>query len=301
MSDAQDPDFRCGFAAFVGRPNVGKSTLLNALIRHKVSIVSPKPQTTRHRILGILSQPQAQIVFVDTPGLHANAGRAMNRHMNRTALSSLHDADVCLMVIEALCWMPEDQHVLETVVGTGRPILLIVNKADKVFPKERLLPFIEELNRKAPFAEIIPVSGLKGHNLESLPAVIARHLPLSPPHFPVDQVTDRSEQFQAAEIVREKLTLRLHQELPYGLTVAIEQFKEEDGRLQIHAVIWVERTGQKAIVIGHGGEQLKEVGRAARIEMSERFGRSVHLETWVKVKENWSDNELALRQLGYDG
>ena len=301
MNDSVHPsDFRCGFAAIIGRPNVGKSTLLNALIQHKISIVSPKPQTTRHRILGILTQTDAQIVFVDTPGLHANAGRAMNRHMNRTALSSLQDADVNLFVIEALRWMDEDQHVLDQAVASGRPIVLLVNKVDKVFPKERLLPYIEELNRKAQFAQIVPVSGLKGSNLASLPQLIARHLPLSPPHFPADQLTDRSDQFQAAEIVREKLTLRLRQELPYGLTVALEQFKEEEGRLLVNAVIWVERTSQKAIVIGHGGEQLKEVGRAARIEMSNRFARPVHLELWVKVKENWSDNELALRQLGYE-
>jgi GTP-binding protein Era len=300
MSEDPNAGFRCGFAAIIGRPNVGKSTLLNALVHRKVSIVSPKPQTTRHRILGILNQPGAQVIFVDTPGLHANSGRAMNRHMNRTALSSLHDADVNLLVVEALRWTDEDQHVLGEAVAGGRPIVLIVNKVDKIFPKERLLPYMDELNRKATFAEIVPLSGLKGSNLESLPQVIARHLPLSPPHFPPDQITDRSEEFQAAEIVREKLTLRLRQELPYGLTVAIEQFKEEDGRLLVNAVIWVERTGQKAIVIGHGGEQLKEVGRAARIEMSESFGRPVHLELWVKVKENWSDNEVALRQLGYE-
>ena len=300
MSEDPNTGFRCGFAAIIGRPNVGKSTLLNALIHRKVSIVSPKPQTTRHRILGILNQPDAQIVFVDTPGLHANSGRAMNRHMNRTALSSLHDADVNLLVVEALRWTDEDQHVLDQAVAGGRPIVLIVNKVDKIFPKERLLPYMDEMNRKTMFAEIVPLSGLKGSNLESLPQVIARHLPLSPPHFPPDQVTDRSEEFQAAEIVREKLTLRLRQELPYGLTVVIEQFKEEDGRLLVNAVIWVERTRQKAIVIGHGGEQLKEVGRAARIEMSESLGRPVHLELWVKVKENWSDNEVALRQLGYE-
>lgn len=300
MSESPVTDIRCGFAAIVGRPNVGKSTLLNALIRRKVSIVSPKPQTTRHRILGILTQADLQIIFVDTPGLHASSGRAMNRHMNRTALSSLQDADVCLLVVEALRWTEEDQHVLDQAVAAGRPIVLVVNKVDRIFPRERLLPYIEELNRKAKFEDIVPLSGLKGSNVESLPQVIARHLPLSPPHFPPDQITDRSEEFQAAEIVREKLTLRLRQELPYGLTVAIEQFKEEDGRLFVNAVIWVERTGQKAIVIGQGGEQLKEVGRAARIEMSERFGRSVHLELWVKVKENWSDNEVALRQLGYE-
>ena len=295
-----EPGFRCGFAAIVGRPNVGKSTLLNALLKRKISIVSPKPQTTRHRILGILTTQEAQIVFVDTPGLHSGGGRAMNRHMNRAALNSLNDADVNLFVIEALRWTEEDQRVLDALAERGRPIIALVNKVDKVFPKERLLPFLEELSRRAHFAELIPLSGLKGSGLESLPGVIARHLPQSPPHFPAEQVTDRSDQFLASEIVREKLTWRLRQELPYGLTVGIERFEEEDGRLMINAVIWVERSGQKAIVIGQGGEQLKEVGRAARLEMNELFKRPVHLELWVKVKENWSDNENALRQLGYE-
>jgi GTP-binding protein Era len=292
--------YRCGFAALVGRPNVGKSTLLNALIGEKISIVTPKPQTTRHRILGILTKPFAQIIFVDTPGLHSTARRAMNRHMNRAALASLQDADLNLFVAEALRWTDEDQRVLEELVKQGRPIIVILNKVDKVFPKERLLPFIDELAQRAKFEEIVPVSALRGTQLERLPETIAKYLPVSPPHFPADQLTDRSLEFQAAEIVREKLTLRLRQELPYGLTVAIERFAEEDGRFVINAVIWVERTGQKAIVIGHGGEQLKEVGRAARLEMCERFGRPVHLELWVKVKENWSDNEAALKQLGYE-
>jgi GTP-binding protein Era len=295
-----DPQFRCGFVAIVGRPNVGKSTLLNALLERKVSIVSPKPQTTRHRILGIRSSDTAQIVFVDTPGLHAGGKRAMNRHMNRAAVMSLNDADLNLFVIEALRWTDEDQRILEQLVERGRPIVLAVNKVDRVTPRERLLPYIEELSRKAHFAEVIPMSGLKRSNLAGLPELITKYLPLSPPHFPTDQVTDRSPEFQASEIVREKLTLRLHQELPYGLTVGIERFVHEDGRLLVNAVIWVERAGQKAIVIGQGGEQLKEVGRAARIEMSGLFGSPVHLELWVKVKENWSDSEAALRQLGYE-
>ena len=293
-------NYRCGFAAIVGRPNVGKSTLLNALLRRKVSIVSPKPQTTRHRILGILTRPEDQIIFVDTPGIHSGARRAMNRHMNRAALSSLADADINLFVVEALTWTDEDQRVLDALKQQQRPIILVLSKVDKVTPRERLLPYITEMSRRAEFVEVVPLSALKHSNLEQLPSIIARHLPLSPPHFPPDQVTDRSPEFQAAEIVREKLTLRLRQELPYGLTVALEQFKEEDGRLLVNAVIWVERTGQKAIVIGQGGEQLKEVGRSARIEMSNLFGRPVHLELWVKVKENWSDSEMALKQLGYE-
>jgi len=293
-------DFRCGFVAIVGRPNVGKSTLLNALLERKVSIVSPKPQTTRHRILGIRTDAASQIIFVDTPGLHAGGKRAMNRHMNRAAVMSLNDADVNLFMIEALRWTDEDQRILEQLVQRGRPILLGVNKVDRAQPRERLLPFIEELSRKADLAEVIPMSGLKGSNVSVLPGLITKYLPVSPPHFPLDQVTDRSPEFQASEIVREKLTLRLHQELPYGLTVGIERFVREDGRLMVNAVIWVERAGQKAIVIGHGGEQLKEIGRAARLEMNELFGTPVHLELWVKVKENWSDSETALRQLGYE-
>jgi GTP-binding protein Era len=237
--------FRCGFAAIVGRPNVGKSTLVNALLGRKISIVSPKPQTTRHRILGILTRPDVQIVFVDTPGLHPTARRAMNRHMNRAALASLQDADVNLFVVEALRWTGEDQRVLDELMKQARPIILLINKVDKVFPKDRLLPFIDELRGRAPFAEVMPLSALKGANVDELRHLIAKHMPESPPHFPADQVTDRSKEFLAAEIVREKLTLRLRQELPYGLTVVIEQFKEEDGRLFINAVIWVERSGQR--------------------------------------------------------
>jgi GTP-binding protein Era len=265
-----------------------------------VSIVSPKPQTTRHRILGILNRPKAQIVFVDTPGLHGAGNRAMNRHMNRAAVASLTDADVNLMVIEAAAWTAEDQRVLEQLVDRGLPIMLVVNKVDKIRPKERLLPLIEEMTHRAQFTEVIPLSASKRDNLARLPDLIVHHLPLSPPHFPLDQVTDRSVQFRAAEIIREKLTLRLHQELPYGLTVEIERFVHEGTRWLMYAVIWVERPGQKAIVIGHGGGQLKEVGRASRIEISSLLNAPVHLELWVKVKDNWSDSEAALRQLGYD-
>jgi len=299
-------DFRCGFVAIVGRPNVGKSTLLNAVLGRKVSIVSPKPQTTRHRILGILNhsisnRPTAQIVFVDTPGLHTNERRAMNRYMNRAARASLSDADINLFVVEALTWNDDDQQVLEYLKHSNRPTMLIVNKVDTVYPKERLLSYMQEMQRRMEFAAIVPLSGLKRNGLEQLPALLAQHLPLAPPHYPQEQITDRSDQFQATEVIREKLTWRLNQELPYGITVQIERFEEqEDGRLMINAIIWVERTGQKAIVIGQGGEGLKEVGRLARLELKHLFGKSVHLELWVKVKENWSDSEAALRQLGFE-
>ncbi|MGC3980749.1 MAG: GTPase Era [Steroidobacteraceae bacterium] len=297
-----DENYRCGFAAIVGRPNVGKSTLLNALLKRKVAIVSPKPQTTRHRILGILTANEAQIVFVDTPGIHVTERRMMNKYMNRSALASLADADVDLFLVEALKWTDEDQHVLNNLKQSGRPIVLLVSKVDKVQPKERLMPFLAEISRKADFVEVVPISGLKRINLDHLPKLIAKHLPLSPPHFPEEQVTDRSDRFQTAEIIREKLIWRLRDELPYGLTVEIERFEfdEESGKLVINAVIWVERTGQKAIVIGEKGEGLKKVGTAARLELQKLLETPVHLELWVKVKENWSDSAAALRQFGYE-
>jgi GTP-binding protein Era len=294
---------RGGFAALVGRPNVGKSTLLNALLGRKVSIVSPKPQTTRNRIHGVLTRPGMQIVFVDLPGIHARQPRAINRYMNRTALASLADSDVNLFLIEALRWTDEDERALAKLVEAGRPILLIINKVDRAKPKERLLPFIAEITRKAQFAEVVPLSALKHSNLERLPEVIAKYLPESPLLFPADQVTDVSDPFMAAEIVREKLTRRLQDELPYGLVVEVEgigEAEDEPGKLVVQAVIWVERTGQKAIVIGKGGEVLKEVGRAARLELKRHFGRPVHLELWVKVREDWSDDENALRKFGYE-
>lgn len=300
MSEVDSSSFRCGFAAIVGRPNVGKSTLMNALLGRKLSIVSPKPQTTRHRILGILNGPAHQIIFVDTPGLHPAERRAMNRHMNRAALTSLVDSDVNLFLIEAMRWMDDDERVLDELKRAGRPVMLLINKVDLIHGRERLLPFIQELSLKMSFAEVLPMSGLKNDGTERLPELVARHLPLSPPHFPEDQYTDRSPEFQIAEVIREKLTLRLRQELPYGLTVQVERMAEEEGRLVIHAVIWVERNGQKAIVIGQGGEQLKEIGRASRLDINRLLNRPVHLELWVKVKENWSDNENALRQLGYE-
>jgi GTP-binding protein Era len=309
---------RCGYAAIVGRPNVGKSTLLNALLGQKVSIVAPKPQTTRHRILGILSQDEVQIVFVDTPGIHSTGRRVMNQVMNRSATASLAEADVVLFVVEALVWTDEDARVLERVDSAKRPVIALVNKVDRVKDRARLLPFIDELSKQAGFQDIVPISAEKGIGLEALPKLIERHLPVAPAFFPADQVTDRSERFLAAEIVREKLTWRLRDELPYGIAVEIERFEEETEtpppalpgqsgqkaapgrRMTIGAVIWVERNGQKAIVIGAGGERLKEIGRLARLELNQLLHGHVHLELWVKVKENWADNEQALRSFGYE-
>jgi GTP-binding protein Era len=294
---------RCGIAALVGRPNVGKSTLLNALLGRKVSIVSPRPQTTRTRIHGVLTQPGLQIVFADLPGIHSKQPRAINRYMNRTALASLADADVNLFVIEALRWTEDDGRALEELQRAGRPIVLLINKVDRARPKDRLLPFIAELSSKAQFAAVVPLSALKRNNLERLPQLIGRFLPASPPLYPPDQVTDAGDRFMAAEIIREKLTRRLQEEVPYGLMVEIDgmgEAEDEPGKLVVQAVIWVERTGQKAIVIGKGGELLKEIGRAARLDLKQHFGRPVHLELWVKVREGWSDDENALRRFGFE-
>ncbi|HET9694577.1 MAG TPA: GTPase Era [Steroidobacteraceae bacterium] len=300
---ADEPLPRCGFAALAGRPNVGKSTLLNALLGRKVSIVSPKPQTTRTRIHGVLNRPGMQITFVDLPGIHAKQTRAMNRYMNRTAISSLTDVDLNLFVVEALRWTDEDERVLEALKQAGLPIVLLINKVDRAHPRERLLPYIEQLAQKAEFAEVVPISATRPASLERLPEVIARHLPQQPRIFPEDQVTDSPDHFMAAELIREKLMLRLQEELPYGLVVEIEGMgdsEDEPGKLFVQAVIWVERAGQKAIVIGKGGELLKTVGRQARLDLKEHFGRAVHLELWVKVKEGWSDDENAMRKFGYE-
>jgi GTP-binding protein Era len=286
--------------AIVGRPNVGKSTLVNALVGRKVTIVSAKPQTTRHRILGVVNRPDAQLVLVDTPGLHESTRRVMNQYMNRVAISSSRDADVLLFVIEAMKFTEEDMWVWDRVRGLKQPLFLVINKVDRVAPKDRLLPFLDEMTRRVPASEIVPVSALESDNLDRLADVVGLRLPVAPPLFAPDVHTDRDEPFQASEIVREKLTLKLREELPYGINVQIERFAEEDGRIIINAVIWVERAGQKAIVIGQGGERLKEIGRLARIELNDLWQRSVHLELWVKVKENWADNEMALRQFGYE-
>lgn len=297
-----DVPHRAGFVALVGRPNVGKSTLMNALVGQKVSIVSPKPQTTRHRILGILSRPGWQALFLDTPGLHGNARRQLNRAMNRAALSSLGEAQLAVFVVDGDRWTAEDEAALQKIQQSGLPAILVVNKVDRIRPKERLLPVIDRLSRLHDFAAVVPVSALKGGNLERLTAAIAAALPASEPVYPEDQVTDRSERFLAGEVIREKLTHVLHEELPYGITVEIERWEEhDDGRVEINAVIWVERDGQKKIVIGEGGARLKAVGRAARLELNELLGRRVYLELWVKVREDWADNEAALRQFGYDG
>jgi GTP-binding protein Era len=292
--------YRCGLVAVIGRPNVGKSTLINAVMGRKISIVTAKPQTTRHRILAVHTTDEAQTIFVDTPGIHRKAGKAMNRLMNRTAANALADADVILFVSDATRWTDEDDAVLKRLQGVRGPVVAVLNKIDRVQPREKLLAEIAEMAARHGFAEIVPVSALKRDNLGELLALLPAYLPESPPLFPEDMYTDRSPEFQAAEVIREKLTLMLHQEVPYGLTVQIERFVEDDAGIAIDATIWVERSSQKGIVVGKGGAVLKRVGTAARLELRDQFGCSVHLELWVKVKSNWADNEADLANLGYE-
>jgi GTPase len=292
--------FRSGLAALVGRPNVGKSTLLNALVGEKLSIVTPRPQTTRHRILGICNLPEAQIAFADTPGLHREARRALNKAMNRTAAAALADADVVVLVVEALRWDAGDELVLQRIARSGRPVILAVNKIDRVRPRSALLPYLASVASRHGFLAIVPVSALKSDNIDDLRDTIAAHLPPSPALFPGGEVTDRGPAFRIAEIIREKLTLALNQEVPYGIAVEVERLAEEDGQLTVDAAIWVDREGQKPIVIGARGERLKRVGRSARLALNELLKRRVHLNLWVKVRENWADNARALRQLGVE-
>jgi GTP-binding protein Era len=292
---------RCGFAALVGRPNVGKSTLLNALTGQKISIVTPRPQTTRHRVLGLVNLPQAQIAFVDTPGLHHQQQRALNRAMNRTAAAAALDADVVMLVVEAVRFGAEDELALSRAKESGRPVIAVVNKIDALKQRDRLLPFLAELATRHEFAEIMPVSARDPRDMQRLVEVIIRHLPESPPLFPADQLTDRSENFRICEIIREKLTMELHDELPYGIAVEIEAREETpEGQLEISAVIWVDRAGQKPIVIGAGGDRLKRIGTQARQELNTLLGRRLHLNLWVKVREDWADSAQALRQLGME-
>lgn len=289
-----------GFVAIVGRPNVGKSTLLNHLLGQKISITSRRPQTTRHRILGIHTAGHAQFVFVDTPGLHRGGGKAMNRYLNRAADTTLKDVDVILFLVEGTRWTEEDQMVLEKVRAAGLPTLLIVNKVDQIPNKARLLPHLQHLGTHMDFVAVIPISARRAADARRVEAEVLKVLPEGVAMYPEEQITDRSERFMAAEIVREKLTRRLNREVPYELTVEVEQFKREGRLLVIHALIWVERPGQKPIVVGRAGENLKLVGQEARKDMELAFDSKVLLKLWVKVKAGWSDDERSLRSLGYE-
>lgn len=290
----------CGLIAIVGRPNVGKSTLLNSLLGQKISITSKKPQTTRHRILGILTEGDNQAVLVDTPGLHSEEKRAINRLMNRAASSSIAEVEMIVFLVEGTHWTTDDELVLSKVKKSNVPCVLVINKIDNVQDKESLLPHLQILAKKHDFAEIVPISAQKGDNVEEIKLLCMKALPEGDFWFPEDHITDRSSRFMASEIIREKLIRFTGDELPYSTTVEIEQFKiDEKGILHINALVLVERNSQKRMVIGNKGEKLKVIGQEARRDMQELFERQIFLETWVKVKSGWADDERALRSLGY--
>lgn len=290
----------CGYVALIGRPNVGKSTLMNHLLKQKISITSRKPQTTRHRILGISTSDKGQVIYLDTPGMHHNDKRALNRYLNRTADTTLLGVDVIVWLIDGLVWHEYDDIILKKLEQAGLPVILAVNKVDKIKDKEAILAFFAEAQRRFPFECLLPISALKGTNLEQLESSLILLLPESELIYPEDQVTDRSERFLCAEIVREKLTRRLGDELPYSLTVEVERYEELPHVTKIYIVIWVERSSQKNIVIGTEGEMLKNIGTDARFDIEKLIGQKVFLKLWVKVKKGWSDNERALLSLGFN-
>jgi GTP-binding protein Era len=290
----------CGYVALIGRPNVGKSTLMNHLLKQKISITSRKPQTTRHRILGINTSEAGQIVYMDTPGMHNSDKRALNRYLNRTADSTLLGVDVVVWLIDGLSWHEYDEVIFKKLEQAGLPVILAVNKVDKIKDKDAILTFFNDAQHRFPFQHLIPISALKSTNLEQLESLILELLPESDLIYPEDQVTDRSERFLCAEIIREKLTRRLGDELPYALTVEIERYEENPGITKIYALIWLEKMSQKNIVIGEQGEVLKKVGTDARHDIEKLIGQKVYLQLWVKVKKGWSDNERALQSLGFN-
>jgi GTP-binding protein Era len=291
---------KCGFAALIGRPNVGKSTLMNHLLKQKISITSRKPQTTRHRIVGINTTEAGQVVYLDTPGMHQSDKRALNRYLNRAADTALLGVDVVVWLIDGLSFHEYDEIIFKKLEQAGLPVILAVNKVDRIKDKEQILAFFAEAQHRFPFKHLVPISALKNTHLEELEKAIFELLPEGGLIYPEDQITDRPERFLCAEIIREKLTRRLGDELPYALTVEIELFQEQPGITKIYAVIWVERPAQKTIVIGKDGEMLKKVGTDARLDIEKLLDRKVYMQLWVKVKKGWSDNERALQSLGFN-
>jgi GTP-binding protein Era len=290
---------RCGMIALVGRPNVGKSSLLNQLVGEKVSIVTPKPQTTRHRIVAVRNEPHAQFAFVDTPGLHDGGRKAMNRLMNRTAQAALDGVDAVVVMVAAPKFSAEDEAVLARV-GSGPRVVAVINQIDRLRSRDKLIPLMQQLASRGDYAAVVPISARTGENLDRLLDVLRDLLPEGPPLFDTDKAADHSERFVVAEMLREKLMLALEQELPYAVTVVVDQLADEGGLVRIAATIWVEREGQQSIVIGKGGAMLREVGRAARLELEERWGKKVFMQLWVKVRAGWSDDERVLRSLGFE-
>jgi GTP-binding protein Era len=300
MTDTEPGEsYRFGYVAIVGRPNVGKSTLLNRILGQKLSIVTAKPQTTRQRIMGIKTTAQGQVVYLDTPGIHRSSGRALNRYMNRVARATFRDVDIALFLIEAGRWSGEDRAILKGLRAAEVPLVLVINKIDLLKDRAALLTFVSEQIAPEEPEDVMMISATQGDGVEDLEQRVLEKLPFSRPFYDEDQITDRSERFLAAELIREALTERLHQELPYALTVEIEQFKREDGLLRIAAVIWVERSSQKQIVIGKGGSALKQIGSRARRSMEELFEEKVFLQTWVKVSKDWTRSERSLERFGY--
>ena len=293
------PNTKAGYAAIVGRPNVGKSTLLNRLLGQKMAITSHKPQTTRHQILGIYTEGDVQVVYIDTPGIHQRGEKAMNRYLNRTAHTALLDVNVAIFVCQALVWTKEDAAVLKAIEAAGTPCIAVVNKVDTVNPKEKLMPFLAELGQRHNFKAILPVSAKSGINAEQLQTEVNNMIPSSEYMFAEDQITDRSARFFAAELLREQIIRRYHKELPYSITVEIETFEEEPERYIIGAVIWVERESQRGILLGKQGEAMKETASAARLQMAQFFETRIHLDVWIKVKKSWSSDENSLAKLGY--
>ena len=291
---------RCGTIAIAGRPNVGKSTLLNRLIGQKLSITAHKPQTTRHAVLGINTRDDTQFIYIDTPGIHGGGKRTLNRVLNKTASTAATGADVLLLVVQALTWSQDDQMAFEIVRKQELPWILVVNKVDRVTPKEKLLPWLQQLSATEHALAVIPLSATKGHNVDVLEKQIEQVLPESEFIYDEESFTDRSSRFLASELVREQLTRFLSQELPYSISVEIEQFEDSGRMLSVSAVSWVEKQSQKSIVIGKGGAGLKEMGSRARKEMQLMFDRKVHLSLWVKVKDGWSDDANMIRSLGYE-
>ena len=292
--------FRCGFVSVIGRPNVGKSTLINSILNTKISIVSHKPQTTRHRILGISSSKEHQIIFVDTPGLHQNVNSIINKIMNKTAVNAILKTDLILFMYEAKFWTDEDQNVLKKLQNIDVPVIALINKIDKIHPKEKLLEIISKSSKRYSYKEVIPICAKRRTSLNKLIKVIPPLLPVSPPIYSSKVKTDRDESFQIAELIREKLITYLQQEVPYGLSVQIESYKKNKKDCSINAIIWVEKDSHKGIVIGKNGAMLKKIGTEARIEIKEKLSIPVYLEMWVKVKKHWVDNNQDLINLGYN-
>jgi GTP-binding protein Era len=292
---------RSGYVAIIGRPNVGKSTLLNFILGQKLSITSRKPQTTRHKIVGIKTENDVQVVYVDTPGMHENHDKALNRYMNKAALTAVKDVDAIVFMIDRTKWTSEDEMVLKSLQYVKCPVILAVNKIDFLADKEDLLPYLQKLDEKGNFAHIVPMSAKTGHNIDRLETIIASFITKGEHFYPEDQITDRSSRFLAAELVREKIMRQLGDELPYSMTVEIEEFRYEDNLLVISAAILIDRQSQKHIIIGDKGSRIKQIGRDARLDMEEMFECKVMLNTWVKVKSGWADSERALKSLGYDG